>query len=57
MINSFENDQKEDLLRLSSGFAAPKYIASDLSTAFDKENKVVTPFLSNKLLMEEPNTS
>ena len=55
MINPFENDPEEDgLVSLSNGITAPDDVAAELSHAFDKGNEVFKQFVSNKLLVEEP---
>ena len=55
IINPFENDPEVDgLVSLSNGVTAPDDVAADLSHAFDKGNEALKQFVSNKLLMEEP---
>lgn len=55
MVDPFQDDPEEnDLVNLSSGVVAPDDIVADLSGAFDKGNEAFEQFVSNKLLVEEP---
>ena len=55
MIDPFQDDFQEDgIVNLSSGVVAPEDVVADLVGAFDKGNVVFKQFVSNKLLVDEP---
>lgn len=55
MINPFENDpENHDLVSLSNGIMAPDDVAADLAHAYDRGNEAFKQFVSNKLLVKEP---
>ena len=55
MVDPFQDDPEEnDLVNLSSGVVASDDIVADLAGAFNKGNEVFEHFVSNKLLVEEP---
>ena len=55
MVDPFQDDPEEnDLVNLYSGVVASDDIVADLAGAFDEGNKAFEHFVSNKLLVEEP---
>ena len=55
MIDPFKNDPEEKgLANLSSGVVAPADVITDLTAAFDRGNDTFEQFVSDKLLVDEP---
>ena len=55
MIDPFQDDLQQDgIVNLASSVVAPKDVVVDLVGAFDKGNVAFKHFVSNKLLVDEP---
>ena len=55
MIDPFQSDSQENgIVNLSSGVVAPEDVVTDLLDAFDKGNYGFEQFVSNKLLVDDP---
>lgn len=55
MIDPFQSDSHENgIVNLSSGLVAPEDVVTDLLDAFDKGNDGFEQFVSNKLLVDDP---
>lgn len=55
MIEPFQSDSQENgIVNLSSGVVTPDDVVTDLLDAFDKGNDGFEQFVSNKLLVDDP---